>query len=112
MSKSTNLSERLLRPRLLAKVFAVHLLVGHVNAVRECGDQREYPYGRDYLRRGPYGHPGLERIDDDEEPVDGDGRERQRGRVHACTLGVRHDVTEYLAKHPMAYGNKKKNKIS
>lgn len=103
------LSERFLRPRLFAKVFAKYLLVGHVDAVRQRGHQREYPYGGDYLRRGPYGHPGLERVDDDEEPVDGDGRERQRGRVDAGALGVRHDVTEYLTEHPMTCGKKKKN---
>jgi len=98
----TDLSERLLRPRFLAIVLAVYLLVGHVDAVRQRRHQREYPYGGDDLRGRPYGHPGLKRVDDDEEPVDGDRCERQRGRVHAGALGVRHDVTEYLAEHPMA----------
>lgn len=106
--KSTRyLSECLLRPRLLAKVFAAYLLVAHVNPVRQRGHQREYPYGGDYLRRGQYGHPGLERVDDHEEPIDGDGRERQRGRVHARALRVRHDVTEHLAEHPMSCKKKK-----
>jgi len=96
------LSERLLRPRLLAKIFPVHFLVGHVNTVWQCGYQREYPYGGDYLRRSPYGHPRLKRVDDDEEPIDGDRRQRQRGSVHASALGVWNYVTEYLTKHPMA----------
>jgi len=54
------------------------------------------------LRRGPYGHPRLKRVDDDEEPIDGDRRQRQRGRVHAGTLGIWNYVAEYLTKHPMA----------
>lgn len=102
------LSERLLRPRLLTEIFAVHLLVGHVNAIRQCGHQREYPYGGDYLRRSPNGHPGLKWINDDEEPIDGDGRQCQRGRVHAGALRVWNYVTEYLAKHPMACQKKKR----
>lgn len=101
------LSERLLRPGLLAKIFAVHLLVGHVNAVRQRGHQREYPYGGDDLRCCPYGHSGLERIDDDEESVDGNRRQCQRRRIHACTLGVRYNVTENLPEHPMACRKKK-----
>lgn len=102
-----HLSERLLRPRLLAKILAVHLLVGHVNPVRQGGHQREYPYGGYDLRRRPYGHPGLERVDDDEESIDGNRRQRQRGRVHASALRVRHDVAKYLAEHPMACGQRK-----
>jgi hypothetical protein len=53
----------------------------------------------------------LKRVDDDEEPVDGNRRQRQRGRVYACTLGVWHDMTEYLTKHPMTCINKNKNII-
>lgn len=90
-----------MRPRLLAKVFAVHLLVGHVNPVRQRGHQREYPNCRDYLCRRPYGHPGLERVDDDEKPIDRDRRQRQRGRVNASALRVRHNMTEYFAEHPV-----------
>jgi len=51
---------------------------------------------------GPYGHPWLERVDDDEESIDGDGRQCQRGSVHAGALGVRNYVAKYLTKHPMA----------
>lgn len=101
------LSERFLRPRLFAKVFTINLLVGHVYTIRQCGHQREYPYGGDYLCRGPYGHPRLERVDDDEKPVDGDGRQCQRRRVDAGALGVWYDVTEYLTEHPMACGKQK-----
>jgi len=54
------------------------------------------------LCRGPYGHPWLERIDDDEEPIDGDRRQRQRGSVHAGALGIWNYMAEYLTKHPMA----------
>lgn len=108
----THLSERLLRPRLLAKILAVHLLVGHVNPVRQSGHQREYPYGSDNLRRRPYGHPGLERVDDDEESIDSNRCQRQRGRVHAGALRVRHDVAKYLAKHPMACGQGKNRYVN
>lgn len=100
------LSERLLRPRFFAKIFAVHLLVGHVNPVRQCGYQREYPYGGNYLRRRQYSHSRLERVDDDKETVYGDRSQRQRGRVNASALGVRHNMAEYLAKHPMAWKHK------
>jgi len=55
------------------------------------------------LRRGPYSHPRLKRVDDDEEPIDGDRRQRQSGCVHAGTLGIWNYVAEYLSKHPMAY---------
>lgn len=59
--------------------------------------------------RGPYGHPWLERIDDDEEPIDGDRSQRQRRSVHAGTLGIWNYVAEYLTKHPMACKMMKKN---
>lgn len=78
MAKKSYLSECLLWPRLLAKVFTVHFFVGHVNAVRQSGHQRKYPNSRDDLGRRPYGHSWLERIDNDKEPVDGYGGERQR----------------------------------
>lgn len=108
----TYLSEWLLRPCLLAKILAVYLLVAHVNPVRQGGHQREYPYGSDDLRRRPYGHPGLERVDDDEESIDGNRRQRQRGRVHAGALRVWHDVAKYLAEHPMACGQRENRQVS
>jgi len=57
------------------------------------------------LRRGPYGHPRLKWIDDDEEPIDGDRRQRQSGGVHAGALGIWNYVAEYFTKHPMACEN-------
>lgn len=99
--RCTHFSKRFLRPRFLAKVFSGYLFVGHIDAVRQCGYQREYPNRSDNLCCGPYGHPRLERINNDEKPVDRDRRQRQRGRVHAGTLSVWYDVTEYLAEHPV-----------
>lgn len=108
--KVSYLPESVLRPRFLAIVFSTYLLVGHIYPVRQCGYQRKYPYGGDYLRRCPYGHPGLERIDDDKESIDSDRRQCQSGRVHTGTLSVRHNVAEYFTKHPMTCKHKIKKR--
>jgi len=64
------------------------------------------------LRRGPNGHPRLKRVDDDEEPIDGNRRQRQRRRVHTGALGIWNYVAEYLTKHPMACENMIKRDVN
>jgi len=63
------------------------------------------------LRRGPDGHSRLERVNDDEEPIDGDRRQRQRGSVHAGALGVWNYVAEYFTKHPVACEKNKNRNV-
>jgi len=42
----------------------------------------------------------MERIDDDQESVDGYAGERERADVYTDALGIRHQVAEGLAEDP------------
>lgn len=82
------LSKLLTGPVLLAVVPALKRAVVHVDAVRQGDQKAEHPDDCDDEQTSGQLHARLERVDDDEEAIDGDRGERQCGDVHACALSV------------------------
>ena len=56
------------------------------NAVGQRGAERHQPDDADGDPAGGHFHPRAERVQDDEEAVDGDGSQRQRRHVHRSPL--------------------------
>lgn len=79
------------------------LLQLHVPTVRESYTQRERPNEEDDSYAGGQLHSRMERVYDDEEPVDGYGSQGEGGYVDTAPLSVGHDVTEQLAEDPPAH---------
>ena len=73
-------------PTLLAVRHVVKVLDVDEDAVRERRAQRHQPDGANGDPASGHLHAWAERVEDDEEPVDGDGGERQSRHVHRRPL--------------------------
>ena len=96
------LARRDLRPVLVTHVGAVrrHPLDLLVDRQRQRDRHRDHPYGGDQQQTHGGLHARLERVDDDEVAVDGDGGRRERRYVDGHAERHRHHVTEHVAEDP------------
>lgn len=74
----------------------------HVEAVRQRDQEAEHPDDCDDAQAGRQLHSWLERVNDDEESIDGNGSKGEGGHVHAGPLGVGDGVAQGVAEYPLA----------